>query len=472
MLQTTTRTRETHGIWLASLFALTVLRLVLAATLPLAPDEAYYWLWAKDLQPGYYDHPPMVALFIRAGTLLAGADPLGIRLLAPLSAALGSWFLWRAAEDFYPFRHAGLIAAGLFNATLVAGAGAVLMTPDTPLLLFWSAALAGAGRLWATRDKRWWLGIGAAAGLALLSKYTAALLVAGFGLWLLTSPEGRRHLRTPWPWAGLALAVLLFAPDIAWNQAHHWVSYAKQGGREAHFNPARTLQFLGELILGQIGLATPIIFGLCVLGVWRLCRARNAVAQLLLWLTLLPAAVFLEHVVSGRVEANWPAILYPGACIAAAFLPVATLARWLKPALALGFFITLLVYAQSAASFLPLPPKHDPTALQLAGWGRFTAELARDKPGFLTSDDYAIAAELAYHAPPGLPVAAFTRRWRYFSFPSARSLAGKPGILVTRRASTACPDLLGTLTRQSDRGPVRTYRLCRITAPPSGSLLP
>ena len=79
--------------WLAALAALTALRLVVAAVTPLAPDEAYYWVWSRDLQGGYLDHPPMVALFIRAGTLMVGENVLGVRLMGPLSLALGSVLL-------------------------------------------------------------------------------------------------------------------------------------------------------------------------------------------------------------------------------------------------------------------------------------------------------------------------------------------------------------------------------------------
>ena len=57
--------------WLAGLIALTLLRLVIAAVLPLIPDEAYYWIWSRHLQTGYFDHPPMVAVWIRAGTTLS-----------------------------------------------------------------------------------------------------------------------------------------------------------------------------------------------------------------------------------------------------------------------------------------------------------------------------------------------------------------------------------------------------------------
>ena len=464
--------RQTNGLWLACLAALTLLRLILAGTLPVAPDEAYYWLWSRHLQAGYYDHPPMVAFFIRAGTLIFGHTALGVRLLGPLSAAAGSWLLWRAAEDFWPGRHAGLIAAGLFNATLLAGTGAVLITPDTPLLLFWTAALAILGRLLSGRDRRWWLGLGAAGGAALLSKYTGGLLIAAVGLWLLSSREGRRQLGSPWPWAGLALAVLIFAPNLAWNATHGWVSYIKQGSRIAAFAPARALRFLAELLLGQIGLATPLVFGLMAAGVWRMARLHSPSAQALLWITLLPAGVFLEHGMFDRVQANWPAIIYPGACIAASGLPGILLARWLKPALGLGFAMTLGVYLQSIAAVFPLPPARDPIALQLAGWERFSVMLGARHAAFVTADDYATAAELAFHASRGETVAAFGRRWRYLDLPGTQPLGGKSGVLVTRRANAACPAQLGSLTRLSPHGPVMRYRLCQVPAMPDGRLLP
>jgi 4-amino-4-deoxy-L-arabinose transferase-like glycosyltransferase len=464
------RRDQTERIWLAALLGLTVLRLILAASLPLAPDEAYYWLWSQHLQAGYYDHPPMVAIFIRIGTALFGASPFGIRLLGPLAAAGGSLLLWRAGEDFCPNRHAGLIAAGLFNASIIAGVGAIVMTPDTPLILFWTATIAAAGRLLATRDPRWWLAIGVCAGLGLLSKYTAALLPAGIGLWLLSSRDGRRALATPWPWAGLALAFLVFAPNLAWNHAHGWVSYFKQGGREAALDPARSLQFLAELVFGQIALVTPVGFALMAAGIWRLTRAHNPVAGLLLWLTLLPVAIFLENTIAERVQANWPAIIYPAACIAAACLPEPILRRWLKPALACGFLLTLLVYAQAAMALFPLAPNRDPTALQLAGWDDFSNQVAAYHAAFVTSNDYATSAELAYHAPAGTVVAGFDSRWQYFNF-SPGNLAEKSGILVTRRTDTPCPALLGTVLRKSPRGAVMTYRLCRITAATDGMIL-
>ncbi|MBC7802174.1 MAG: UDP-phosphomannose--protein mannosyltransferase, partial [Gemmatimonadaceae bacterium] len=87
---------------LLALLALTLIRLLVAAMTPLSGDEAYYWVWSRALAPGYLDHPPMVALWIGAGTWLAGDTALGVRLLAPISAAAGSLLLARVAEDLFP----------------------------------------------------------------------------------------------------------------------------------------------------------------------------------------------------------------------------------------------------------------------------------------------------------------------------------------------------------------------------------
>ncbi len=458
--------------WLAALLGLTLLRLILAAVVPLSPDETYYWLWSLHPQAGYFDHPPMVAFWIRAGTALLGPGPLGVRLLGPLAAAAGSVLLWRAGEDLFPKRHAGLVAAALLNATLVLGAGSIIMTPDTPLMFFWIAGIAAAARWVATDDNRWWLAVGAAAGCALLSKYTALLLIVAMFCWLLNHRAGRAALKTPWPWAGILLAALIFLPNIYWNAAHGWISYLKQGSRVAAFDLPRSLQFLAELLFGQMALVTPIILGLLGLGLWRLRLAESGGPRLLVWVTVLPAIIFIEHIVSGRVQANWPAVIYPTACLAAAALPEAMILGWARPALGLGFAMTLVAYAQALAAPLPVPAVYDPAALQLAGWQALAVQAAADKPAFLTADDYATVAELAYYAPPGTAVAGLGARWQYLGMAPAAEFVGETGIMLTRHKDTRCLDQVGTITRNRGDEVIGTYRLCRIVAPAGTVRLP
>ncbi len=466
---------------LAALLALTVLRLGVAALLPLSPDEAYYWVWSRALAPGYFDHPPMVALWLRAGTWIAGDTPLGIRLLAPFAVGLASLLVADAAALLVPVAGSGVLAAALLNASLLFGIGGVTMTPDTPLLFFWCAAMAAMARI-PGGGGRWFVAAGLCFGLAMASKYTAALLGFGAALWVLAVPSLRRRLATPWPWLGALAAAAPFAPVVWWNAQHGWASFAKQGGRTADFHPARAAQFLAELIFGQIGLATPLVFVLCMGGLWlsarMVWRRREPRWTLLAALGLPSVLLFLQHALGDRVQGNWPAIVYPAAAIAACGLLTP---RWLRlrgPAVALGLAITLLVYG--LAIWPPVPPRFDPLARVLAGWpglAEAAAAAARHEGAtFIAADQYGTAGELALQVPPDIAVIGIEPRWSLFSLPAAR-LTGQTGLLVRSERRHDAPDPadwaravpVGEVSRTQNGGAAETYRLYRVTGRADGT---
>lgn len=464
---------------LAALLAvLTVLRLLVAALVPLAPDEAYYWVWSRALAPGYLDHPPMVALWIRAGTLLAGQTPLGVRLLGPLSAALASWMIYDAGRVLFQGTaaggttaggttvggttvggtkargtkargtnargtKAGVTAAVLLNATLLLGVGTAIMTPDTPLLFFWAATLWATSRLAAGGTGSWWLAAGAFGGLALVSKYTGLFLWIGIGLWVLWVPVMRRWLLRWQPWAATLVGFALFAPVLIWNAEHRWAGFIKQGGRVGDWDPGRALGFISELIGAQIGLATPLVFALCMLGlgraVSRAWRHRDPAWSLLAALSLPPILTFLQHAIGDRVQGNWPAIIYPALVIAAGALAIPR--KWLNAAVALGLAITALAYLQATTRLLPLPPKSDPVAIRLAGWDGLAGQV--DDAGrsagatCVIADGYSLASELAWWLPVGTPVLSPDGRWALTTLPVTRC---GPALLVRdARRSDAPP---------------------------------
>jgi 4-amino-4-deoxy-L-arabinose transferase-like glycosyltransferase len=445
--------------------------------MPLSADEAYYRVWAFALAPGYLDHPPAVALAIRAGIAIAGDTPLGVRLLGPFAALAGTLLLAQAARDLAPpaqRRLAAHRAAWLLNGTLVLNAGAVIMTPDTPLLLFWTACLACMARLIRTGNAAWWLGAGLSAGLALDSKYTAALLAPALLLWLAAVPGARRWLRCWQPYAAALLAAALFAPVLWWNAVHSWASFWRQGGRGGDFHPAMAARFLGELVAGQAGLATPLLFAVFCVGVAR-CAWRGAWRDPALGFTFavtaVPALVFVQHALGDRVQANWPSVLYPGAALAAALTAV----PFWRPSVGLGLAVSGLLYVQAVAAPLTLPRRVDFTLIRLAGWDGLAAEAEAARvqahAGFVAADEYGLASELAFRLPG--PVLGVEPRWRLFAL-KPPMIAGQTGILVRSARRAGPPDLadwaqavpIGTARRERAGIVAETYVLYRVVAKP------
>src|ERR1700754_1489227 len=207
----TSDSRLVRNTWL-TIAALVVLRLVAAAVTPLTFDEAYYWMWSKGLAGGYYDHPPMVALVIRAGTLIAGDTEFGVRLFSILLALPMSYAVYRTAAILFGGQRVAATATILLNVTLMAAVGTLIVTPDAPLLVASSLLLFCLAKVLETGRGAWWLAVGAAAGAALLSKYTALFFGPAILIWLVAAPKLRRWLISPWLYLDSVVSLAIFAP--------------------------------------------------------------------------------------------------------------------------------------------------------------------------------------------------------------------------------------------------------------------
>lgn len=430
----------------AALLALTALRLVVAGTAGLTDDESYYRLWSLKLQAGYYDHAPMVAWLIRAGRELVGDSALGLRLFGPLATLLGSLMLWRTVAIVDGRDTAGRTVVW-FNATLLVGAGSVLMTPDTPSVLFWGLTLWALAELSVSGRPAWWLVVGLTAGLGLFSKYSVLFLGLGIVVWLMAARENRAWLRCWQLWAGGAIAVALFAPVIAWNADHGWISFVKQFGRTVPhgLRPEKLAELLGvQWLLFGLPLAPFAVWGMVrAAGAWRRGAAPGQ------WLALATSAPFaaylLFHSLHGGVEGNWPAPLYAGqAWMAARAVPaipslgrswraVAGWAARIGPPL--GYALTGLLYLHAALPLVVLPPEVDPTA-QMRGWDGFADEieaLRRESgAGWIAVPTYALAGQFTRRLGTTRVVAlSEIERYAHLPPPDPAMLA-EPGLFVTR----------------------------------------
>src|SRR5512137_392085 len=215
------RRGDLRRVWAVALLAAAA-RVALVAGLDLYGDEAYYWWWSLRPALGYFDHPPMVAWL--AALAPSSAGELGLRLPFVACGALAVVFAGLVARELSDDPRAPAAGALLAAAAPLLTLTGALALPDAPV----EAAYGAATWLLARARGRRWLWAGVAVGLALLSKHTAALLAPALLLLVAWDRELRRELATPWPWAGGAVAVAVFLPNLWWNATHGWVTIAFQ----------------------------------------------------------------------------------------------------------------------------------------------------------------------------------------------------------------------------------------------------
>jgi 4-amino-4-deoxy-L-arabinose transferase-like glycosyltransferase len=468
---------------LALMFAV---RLAGAAVTPLTFDEAYYWTWSKHLAGGYYDHPPMVALVIRAGTLLAGDTEFGVRLAAILLGIPMTWAVWRAAGILFGDARTAALAALLLNATLMVAAGTLIVTPDAPLMVASAFVLYTLAKVQEAGRGAWWLAVGVAVGAALLSKYTALLFGLGILLWLVMVPELRRWLRSPWPYLGGIVAFAVFAPVVIWNAQHQWVSFIKQLGRAKV--DGLTLRFFGELVPAQFGFATPLVFILGAMGLVVLARTDGGprAARLLVNALFWPIVLyFVWHSLHSRVEANWLGPVYPTFAIAAALAvrhpwaarrnqrTAAFCGRWAAPG---GLALLVVLIVQGNTGWLS-GGRRDPTVKHIGvGWRELAAgiEAERQRAGAacVLASDYGTTGWLTFYLPKGTCVLQRAQRIRWINMPPPDpALLQKPFVFVDEvrtggpaemKARFANVEELARLPRRRGDLVIETYEIDRL----------
>jgi hypothetical protein len=69
------------------------------------------------------------------------------------------------------------------------------------------------------RRRRYWIYLGTTLGIGLEVKYTIVGLILGIGAAILLTPSLRTELRTRYPWIAAGLALLIWAPNLAWQVA-------------------------------------------------------------------------------------------------------------------------------------------------------------------------------------------------------------------------------------------------------------
>lgn len=472
---------------LLSVIFLVLARFVAGGLLPLSADEAYYWLWSRHLAWGYYDHPPLIAFAIRAGTAMFGDTAFGVRLFALLASVLASVAVWRAAAIALKSEKAGGYACLFFNLTLMVAVQTMAATPDALAVAASALFLYALAKVEASGRGAWWLAAGAAAGIGLLAKYTTLFLGAGALVWLLVDARQRRWLWTAWPYFGALIAGLLFAPNLWWNDTHGWATFGFQFGRvgDGHF----TWRYLAEFLGAQIGLASPFIFLLAMMGVFTRRRDGSILAAALTW----PAIVyFLQHALHDRVQGNWPSFLFPALSLAAA--DAASRVDWegrtkrivllsRRAAIPVATVLLGLVYLQALTGIVPLGRKDPVQRLLAFGLPDMSKQIVREvsakRASAILTTDYAMTGWLRFYLPADLPVIQINEPWRWTNTPDAAAEVFRHRLIYVADPKRDHADLVKTkfgsvmpcaaVTRGRGANVIETYATYCVTGPVRGA---
>jgi hypothetical protein len=275
----------------------TVLNIIQAATLELHADEAYYWLYSRFLDWGYYDHPPMVALFIRFGDSIMHNE-LGLRLLTIIVSTGSLYILWLILKDYGANAKLFVVVIACMFMCHMYG---FTTTPDSPLFFF-AVIFYYFYKKYLEKDS-WVLALilGLTVACLLYSKYHAILLI-GF-----TILANLKILKRPTFWFIAVLAGILFIPHILWQIDHGFPSlnYHLSERSADVYHPEFTYLYP----LGQLLMAGPLI-GSYLFYRGFAAKVTDAFTRCLMVNSIGTPLFFLISSFRGEVQPQWTYIAF------------------------------------------------------------------------------------------------------------------------------------------------------------------
>ena len=235
------------------LFLFFVINVIQGHYTALLEDEAYYWFWSQDMAFGYFDHPPMVALWIKLSSFFFNGE-FGLRFMSTLSFSVLLWVIWLMIDFKDKQQHVVLFYLLIVSMAMIQIYGFII-TPDTPLVLFTALFLLAYKRFLQEENFLNVVFLGAAMAGMLYSKYHG-ILVIGFVVmsnWALFKSKNF--------WMAAAFGFLLFIPHLTWqfeNDFPSFLYHLKERGRQP-YTIVNSLLHLVNMI-AVVGITFPLIY--------------------------------------------------------------------------------------------------------------------------------------------------------------------------------------------------------------------
>lgn len=308
-------------------------------------DNAYNLDW------GYVEYPPITPFLTRISLGIFGLSLVSARMFAALAQSVVMVLAGLMAKELGGKRVTQILAAiatAIAPIALAEGAMVMYVTFD----FLWSVLIAYfIIRLLKSDDPRWWLGIGAAIGLGMMTKFTMAFFTAGIvGGVLLT--DARRYLKSPWLWGGVVLSLLVFLPNMLWQIKHDFISLDfLQGIHARDVREGRAEDYL----IGQfVFCANTVVIPLWIAGLYYyFFRQDGKCYRMLGWMYVITFMIYLlAQGLSYYQAPAYPMLIAAGALVWQGWINKLSVQ---KSRVALGTTWTALVIGAVLAGTVALP---------------------------------------------------------------------------------------------------------------------
>jgi hypothetical protein len=312
-------------------------------------DELQFLSDARHLDWGFVSYPPMTPFLEHILLSIFGLSLVGLRLLSVIAQTLVIIVSALTARDLGGGRLAQITTALAVALSPLPIFEATEFQYTSFAILWWVLVSWFTIRLLKSDNPRWWLAIGAALGLGLLTKYAIVFYIAGLLVGMAFSPA-RKYFASKWFWAGVALALIIFLPNLIWLFRHDFISYRfLQHIHTRDVGEGRAAGFLS----GQFRACANLVAApLWLIGLYAFLRQRRY--RMAAFMYLVPLLVF--WIDKGRfyyVAEAYPMLLAMGAVTSERWL--SRIPRWTQLTVEAVFFAGLIVVgAYFFAGWVPL----------------------------------------------------------------------------------------------------------------------
>lgn len=385
------------------LFSFAIIRFLVCVLMGVQPQDVYYYYYAEHLDLSYFDHPPMIAYFLKLSTSIFGKSAAVLKLTDFVFSLGTLYFFYKLSSYFLSYKRT-VYSTLIFGSSLLLSLISIISTPDVPLMFFWTLTLLQLLKALEKDTVLNWVVVGVLMGMCFDSKYTGLIIGACFILYLLLSQTHRKKLFSYRPLLAFVFFAITISPVIIWNFQNDFISIKFQSSGRANaistlslMKPTNVLGYLGS----QAALITFIAFGLMIKFYWKVIKnirkkVMNAKEeQLFLFCFSFPLFIIFTLLSPIYwVKINWIMPVYITGIIMAAYLINVKGIKW---TLYISGF--LHVFGLIQVIWVPIPIKSDDTWV---GWEELSEQvepLTKKYPNhfFWADDHYKTSSALNFY---------------------------------------------------------------------------